>query len=83
MTGAVVRAATLALVVTACSHDKPAQPTTATRVVSLGPATTEALFAIGAGGAVVARSLGYRKTARVAGGVALGAGLASVRRARP
>jgi hypothetical protein len=34
-------------------------------------------------GAVVARSLGYRKTARVAGGVALGAGLASVRRARP
>jgi iron complex transport system substrate-binding protein len=56
VTGAVVRAATLALVVTACSHDKPAQPTTATRVVSLGPATTEALFAIGAGGAVVARS---------------------------
>jgi iron complex transport system substrate-binding protein len=54
------RAALAAIVVTAvalgCSHDKPVPPVVAKRVVSLGPAMTESLFAVGAGAQVVARS---------------------------
>jgi iron complex transport system substrate-binding protein len=47
-----------ALAAAACSrgHGAPAAAAEAHRVVSLGPATTEALFAIGAGDRVVARS---------------------------
>jgi iron complex transport system substrate-binding protein len=40
----------------ACSREASHAPDVASRVVSLGPATTEALFAIGAGSHVVARS---------------------------
>jgi len=40
----------------ACSRGTSRAPDVATRVVSLGPATTEALFAIGAGGHTVGRS---------------------------
>ncbi len=48
---------TVALVgLVACSREAPRAPEVASRVVSLGPSTTEALFAIGAGGRVVARS---------------------------
>jgi iron complex transport system substrate-binding protein len=52
---ALALAATLAA---ACSRRAapPAPPTAAARVVSLSPATTEALFAIGAGPSVVGRS---------------------------
>jgi len=46
----------LVAVVPGCSRDKAHAPAVATRVVSLGPATTEALFAVGAGGSVVGRS---------------------------
>jgi len=52
---AVAPVAILAMV--ACSRKaEPATTTVARRVVSLGPATTEALFALGAGDAVVGRS---------------------------
>jgi iron complex transport system substrate-binding protein len=40
----------------ACSRNQAALPGEAHRVVSLGPATTEAMFAIGAGDRLVARS---------------------------
>jgi iron complex transport system substrate-binding protein len=42
--------------VAACSRGHASAPAVADRVVSLGPATTEALFAIGAGPKVVGRS---------------------------
>jgi iron complex transport system substrate-binding protein len=45
-----------ALATSACTRGHATQSTQARRVVSLGPATTEALFAIGAGDRVVARS---------------------------
>lgn len=47
----------VALVTSGCHRSEPAATTaTAKRIVSLGPATTETLFAIGAGSHVVARS---------------------------
>jgi iron complex transport system substrate-binding protein len=52
----VVVALVALLVGVACSHEASRAPDVASRVVSLGPATTEALFAIGAGSRVVARS---------------------------
>lgn len=45
-----------ALVITACTRGHGAPAGEARRIVSLGPATTEALFAIGAGDRLVARS---------------------------
>lgn len=55
-----LRAAALVVAVlplaVACSRGTSSAPAVATRVVSLGPATTEALFAIGAGARVVGRS---------------------------
>jgi iron complex transport system substrate-binding protein len=44
------------LLVVACSRGSTRAPDVASRVVSLGPSTTEALFAIGAGAKVVGRS---------------------------
>jgi cobalamin transport system substrate-binding protein len=52
-----VRLALVAVVLAAaCTRAHVVAPATAARVVSLSPSTTEALFAIGAGGAVVGRS---------------------------
>ena len=48
--------ALLAFALAACSREAAHAPDVASRVVSLGPSTTEALFAIGAGRHVVARS---------------------------
>ena len=56
MRAGVAVAAVLIAVVPGCSRDKAHAPAVATRVVSLGPATTEALFAVGAGDRVVGRS---------------------------
>jgi iron complex transport system substrate-binding protein len=49
-------AAAAGLVAFACGREKKAAPGVASRVVSLSPSTTEALFAIGAGPQVVGRS---------------------------
>jgi iron complex transport system substrate-binding protein len=49
-------AVVLVAVATGCSRDHAHAPDVATRIVSLGPATTEALFAVGAGDRVVGRS---------------------------
>jgi iron complex transport system substrate-binding protein len=52
-----MRALLAALAVASCRRDRgTSAPLQAQRVVSLGPATTEALFAIGAGDRLVARS---------------------------
>lgn len=40
----------------ACARDKATTPAIATRIVSLSPSTTEAVFAVGAGGELVGRS---------------------------
>ncbi len=56
MRALVAVAIALVAVVPGCSRDRAHAPAVATRVVSLGPATTEALFAVGAGGSVVGRS---------------------------
>ena len=49
------RVAALSMAV-ACTRERPAGPSEAKRIVSLGPATTEILFAVGAGDRVVGRS---------------------------